>query len=128
MCRFGVPGAVHSVLDLASFALFLVVVGRLPALDVAVNNIAFSVNNVAFMPLLGMSIAAQILVGQYQGARDSESAVRAASNAMRLAWVYIGALSVTFLLLPRMYLGLFARGGAEFGVDELMATMQKMMK
>lgn len=121
LCRFGVPGAIHSVLDLASFALFLVVVGRLPALDVAVNNIAFSVNNVAFMPLLGMSIAAQILVGQYQGARDPESAVRAASNAMKMAWIYIGALSITFLLLPRMYLGMFARGDAVFGVEELMA-------
>ena len=120
LCRFGVPGAVHSVLDLASFAMFLVLLGKLPALDMAVNNIAFSVNNIAFMPLLGMSIAAQILVGQYQGARDSATAVRAASNAMKLAWIYIGALSVTFLLLPRAYLGLFARGGAGFGVDELM--------
>ncbi|MBR0056337.1 MAG: MATE family efflux transporter, partial [Kiritimatiellae bacterium] len=57
LCRFGVPGAVHAVLDIAAFALFLVVVGGLPALDTAVNNIAFSVNNVAFMPLMGMSIA-----------------------------------------------------------------------
>ncbi|MBQ7251438.1 MAG: MATE family efflux transporter [Kiritimatiellae bacterium] len=120
LCRFGVPGAVHAVLDIASFALFLVVVGRLPARDVAVNNIAFSVNNIAFMPLMGMGIAAQILVGQYQGARDSASAVRAASHAMKMAWFYAGALSVSFLLFPRFYLGLFARGGAEFGVGELM--------
>ena len=120
LCRFGVPGAVHSVLDIASFALFLVVVGRLPARDVAVNNIAFSVNNIAFMPLMGMGIAAQILVGQYQGARDSASAVRAASHAMKMAWFYAGALSLTFLLFPRFYLGLFARGGAESGVEELM--------
>jgi MATE family multidrug resistance protein len=120
LCRFGVPGAVHSVLDIASFALFLVVVGRLPARDVAVNNIAFIVNNIAFMPLMGMGIAAQILVGQYQGARDSASAVRAASHAMKMAWLYVGALSLTFLLFPRFYLGLFAHGGAEFGVEELM--------
>lgn len=120
LCRFGVPGAVHAVLDIAAFALFLVVVGGLPALDTAVNNIAFSVNNVAFMPLMGMSIAAQILVGQYQGARDSEAAVRAASRAMRLAWLYSGALSVAFLLFPRFFLGLFAHGDAGFSVAELM--------
>lgn len=120
LCRFGLPGALHSVLDLASFALFLVVVGRLPPLDVAVNNIAFSVNNIAFMPLLGMSIAAQILVGQYQGARDSPSAVRAAANAMRISWLYVGLLSLTFLFLPRFYLALFARGDSGFTVPELL--------
>ena len=40
---------------------------------------------------------------------------------MKMAWIYAGALSLSFLAFPRFYLGLFAHGGADFAVEALMA-------
>lgn len=111
LLRFGVPAALNSVQDIGAFAFFVVLLGRLPEADMAASNIAFSINNVAFMPLMGMGMAATILVGQYQGARDSVTAAKAGYTAMKLAWAYMGGVALTFLLLPGVYFLLFAGEG-----------------
>ena len=112
LLRFGVPSALNTVQDVGSFAFFVVLLGRLPAADMAASNIAFSINNVAFMPLLGMGMATTIVVGQYQGARDPATAARAGLTAMKLAWLYMGVIALTFLVFPKPYLALFTGEGA----------------
>ena len=107
LLRYGVPASISSLQDVGAFTLFVVLLGRLPAADMAASNIAFSINNVAFMPLLGMGMAATILVGQYQGARDSATAARAGWTALKMSWAYMGAVALTFLLFPRPYFALF---------------------
>lgn len=112
LLRFGTPAALNAVQDVGAFAFFVVLLGRLPAADMAASNIAFSINNIAFMPLLGMGMAATIVVGQHQGARDSATAERAGWTAMKLAWGYMGVVALTFLFLPKMYFALFTGEGA----------------
>ena len=113
LLRFGLPSALNTIQDVGSFAFFVLLLGRLPAADMAASNIAFSINNVAFMPLLGMGMAATIVVGQYQGARDSATAERAGLTAMKLAWFYMGAIALTFLLFPVPYFRLFTGTGPD---------------
>jgi len=107
LCRFGFPAALHAVLDIGAFAAFQLLTARLPAIDFRAGSIAFSINDVAFMPLLGMSIASEILVGQYQGARKPDTAAKSIRSAMGLSWLYMGAVAATFLLIPRFYLSGF---------------------
>ncbi len=107
LLRYGVPSSVNSLQDVGAFTFFVVLLGRLPAADMAASNIAFSINNVAFMPLMGMGMAATILVGQYQGARKPATAERAGITALKIGWVYMGAVALSFLLFPRPYFALF---------------------
>ena len=107
LLRFGTPAALQTLQDVGAFAFFVILLGRLPESDMAASNIAFSINNLAFMPLLGMGMAATIVVGQYQGARDSATAERAGRTAMKIAWIYMGAIALTFLLFPGPYFSLF---------------------
>ncbi|HBA84450.1 MAG TPA: MATE family efflux transporter [Verrucomicrobia bacterium] len=107
MVRFGAPSAVHLLLDISSFTLFVLWVGRMGGTEQAASNIALSINNLAFMPLIGMSIAASILVGQYQGRRDSATAERASWSALKIGWIYMLIVALTFILFPRAYFSLF---------------------
>ena len=107
LLRYGIPASLNSLQDLGSFALFVVLLGRLPEADLAASNIAFSINNVAFMPLLGMGMAATILVGQYQGARKPATAERAGITALKIGWAYMGFIALTFVLIPQPYFALF---------------------
>ena len=128
IARFGIPSAFHALLDTASFAIFLALLGGLSAIDMVANNIAFSVNSVAFMPLLGMSMGAQILVGQYQGARDSAHAERSAMSAVQIAWLYMGAVCLSFILLPQVYFKMFAASsGNEIPFDVLLAKGRPLL-
>ncbi|TAN37438.1 MAG: MATE family efflux transporter [Verrucomicrobia bacterium] len=114
LLRFGLPAAMHLLLDVGSFTLFLLLTARLGAKELAASNIAFSINNLAFMPLIGIGTAASILVGQYQGRGQSDVAERAGWNALKIGWYYMGAIGLTFLLFPHGYFLLFTghAGGA----------------
>lgn len=120
LIRFGLPSGLHLLLDVASFSAFVLMTGRMGALSLAVSNIALSINTLAFMPLMGISIAASTLVGQYQGRRDSETAEKAGWSALRIGLFYMTGMAITYLLLPRLYFTLFAASAGDgFSLDEL---------
>jgi len=120
--RFGLPSGLHLFLDVSSFSVFVLMTGHMGALPLAVSNIALSINTLAFMPLVGISIAAGTLVGQYQGRREPALAARAGWTSLKVALYYMTFMAATYLLLPRAYFYLFAeRGGGGFTLDELLS-------
>lgn len=116
LIRFGLPAGIHLCLDVASFTVFVLFIGRLGGHALTVSNLALSINMLAFMPLIGISIAASTLVGQYQGRGDSATAEKAGWNSLRVGLAYMSVVGISYLLLPDFYFGLFARR-SDSGVD-----------
>lgn len=104
-----------------SFSAFVLMTGHMGALPLAVSNIALSINTLAFMPLVGISIAASTLVGGFQGRRDSTTAEKAAT-ALKVGLIYMTFMAISYLLMPRLYFLLFSTGATDgFTLDELLA-------
>jgi MATE family multidrug resistance protein len=123
LVRFGLPSGFNMLVEIASFTLFILITGRLGTLSLAVSNMALSINSVAFLPLIGLSIASATLVGQYQGRGDSETAARAARRAVMVGVGYVSIIGLTFILFPRLYFSAFTmRAESGFSLDELLVT------
>jgi len=125
--RFGTPSGLQLVMDIGSFALFIMLTGRLGAVSLAASNIAFSINNLAFAPLLGFGMAAATVVGQHQGARNPEAAMRAGYTGLKMGLIYMCAIGATFVLFPREYFALFNPKHATFTADELLGFGRTML-
>ena len=117
--RFGLPAGVQLSFDMASFAFFVLLTGRLDPLSLATSNIAFSINNLAFSPLLGFSNASSVLAGQFQGAGKSELASASVMRCLRLAWGYMAVCAAVFLLFPSELLSAFRSPDAPYAVSEM---------
>ena len=118
MIRFGLPSGLHWFLDVAAFTVFVLLVGRLGPIAHIASNIALSINLIAFMPMIGMGMAAAILVGQYLGRNQPEHAERMGWLALKVGVGYVAAIGVTFLLFPAFYTNVFegdAVGSVPFG-------------
>ena len=118
LIRYGLPSAGNLLLDVGSFTVFVLLTGRMGPQALAASNIALSINNVAFMPLVGIGIAATTLVGQYQGRGDSATAARAGWTALKIGWLYMAVIAASFLLFPHGYFLLFTGrgdGGLQLG-------------
>ncbi|MEZ6125444.1 MAG: MATE family efflux transporter [Planctomycetaceae bacterium] len=102
--RYGVPSGFHSLADNAAFLTFLFIVGSLNRDAMAATNLAFSVNSLVFVPLLGFGTAVQTLVGHHLGARLQSAAVRTVWTAVALAIVWTGSAAVLLLWLPDLAL------------------------
>jgi multidrug resistance protein, MATE family len=123
MVRFGLPSGLNLLSEIGSFSLFILIAGRLGELSLAVSNIALSINTLAFLPLIGLNIAAATLVGQYQGRGDAATAAKAAFRSVVVGVGYVSAIGLTYLLFPTFYFSLFtfrAEGG--FSLDDLLVT------
>lgn len=117
--RFGLPTGIQMFFDCGAFAVFVLLTGRLDALSLAASNIVLSINNLAFSILNGLSNAAAILTGQYQGARRPELARSAGYRCLHLGWIYMTIIAAIFIGFTRELLEIFQSPGAPYTVDEL---------
>jgi MATE family, multidrug efflux pump len=107
LMRFGVPSAVQFSLDIFAFAFFILMVGRIGKLELAVTNIVLSINSLAFMPMMGFSLGTSTLVGQALGRNRADEALAATRVTIHIVFSYIFLLLFLFLLLPQPLLELF---------------------
>jgi MATE family multidrug resistance protein len=127
LLRFGTPAALHFILDIGGFTFFVLLLGRLGGVELAASNIAFSINHLSFMPLVGLGIAVSTLVGQYQGRGDSATATRAGWTGMKMGWAYAIAIGIIFVLLPRPFFQLFAEKGNPASIEPLLPLAFPLM-
>ena len=119
--RFGSPAGVYSVLNILSFAVFVFLTGRVGDMAFAVSNAVLTVNYLLYAPIEGFSIGVGTLVGQCQGAGDSNGAAQAARRTLLLAEIYILVASLSVLVFYRPILNLFMADAAAFNAAEFLS-------
>jgi len=107
LLRFGIPGALQFSLDVFAFLFFVFMVGRLGKAELAVTNIAISLDSISFRPLIGFALGTSTLVGQALGRNRPDQAVEAAKATMVIAAGYISVLILLYLFVPEPLLNLF---------------------
>jgi len=107
LVRFGLPGGLQFFLDVLSFSLFIFIVGRLGKADLAATNIVFTINHLAFLPMVGFSLGLSTLVGQAMGRGQPAQAQEAAKSCLHVALVYMFMIALLFVLAPEILLALF---------------------
>lgn len=108
LLRFGFPSGVQFFLEIAGFTGFVLVVGRLGTASLAATNIAFNINTLAFMPMIGCGIAISVLVGQYLGADQPDLAQAAAYSGFHLTFIYMVSIAAAYVLVPDIFVAPFA--------------------
>ncbi len=113
LVRFGAPAGLQMFVDMFAFTFFLLMVGRLGRDALAASNIACSINLLAFMPMMGFSIAVSTLVGQAIGRGQPTDGITATRSALHLTSVYMWVLAAVFVLAPSPLVELFRPPAAE---------------
>ena len=108
LLKYGVPSGVQFFLEMASFTAFILLVGRLGTSSLAASNIAFNINTLAFMPMIGCGIAISMLVGQYLGADKPDLAQVSVYSGFHLTFVYMTSIAAAYVLLPHLFVAPFA--------------------
>ena len=110
LLRFGLPSGLQYSLEIMSFAIFMMIVGRIGTVPLAASGIAFNLNMIVFMPMLGLGVAVSAVVGRHLGANRPEAAERATWSAFAMSFVYMTACGVLYVLAPHALLFPYAAG------------------
>jgi MATE family multidrug resistance protein len=108
LLRFGLPSGVQFFVDMAGFTGFILLVGRLGRNELAATNLAFNVNTIAFMPMIGIGITVSVLVGQALGRNDPKLARASVRSSFVMTVAYMGIVAALFFAVPRFFLLPFA--------------------
>ncbi len=122
--RYGLPSGVHVLLDMLTFTFFVFVIGRkdiADAMGFGASNVCFNINHLVFSPLLGIGMGAGILVGNYQGAGDSEAAKRAGWSAIFIGWIFMGTALLLLALFFRPAVLLFLSDSSAFDPEAFLS-------
>ena len=82
----------------------IMLLGRLGELELTASNLAFNVESLAFMPMLGIGIAVSTLVGQRLGEDRPDLAERSTWTAFQIGMAYTACIALLFVLAPRLLL------------------------
>jgi MATE family multidrug resistance protein len=123
---FGAPQGLQFAVEIGGFSLFLMIVGRLGALELAATGLALNVNMLAFMPALGIAIAAETLVGQRIGEKQPDLAARSTWSAFTLALIYTFGVGIVYFFFGDVLLilhGAHLENPESFGPLRAMTVM-----
>jgi len=98
--KFGFPAGLHMFVDVAGFAIFMLLIGKLGKTELAATNLAFNLNSLAFIPMLGLGIAISTLVGHRIGEGRPELAIKTTWNAFAISSIYMGFFAAIYVLVP----------------------------
>ncbi|MHC4870511.1 MAG: MATE family efflux transporter [Planctomycetota bacterium] len=109
MLKFGLPNGLHFFLDITAFNIFVAVLGRMGNDVMEATSIAFSINTIAFMPIVGIGMAVSIIVGQSIGAGDIKHALASVKNSLAISFIYMLIIGIAIVFFPEIFLSLYER-------------------
>lgn len=128
LLKFGAPSGIHFFLDVMGFTAFVLLLGRMGNLELTASNIVLQVKMMGFLPMVGMGIATSILVGQFQGARESDRARQVFFSALQLACVYNAIMISLYVFAPRILMSPFMIGDAFPDMEALAKLSSQLMR
>ena len=105
--RYGAPSGLRAIIELVMWSVFLGLIGLLGDRELAASNVAFTINSLAWQPMIGVSMAVAMLVGKAQGAERPDLSRIAMWRGLMMTQVWETLAAVAFIIFPDFFLGLF---------------------
>ncbi|MCS7180768.1 MAG: MATE family efflux transporter [bacterium] len=107
LLKYGIPNGVHFFLDISVWSIFLLIIGKLGVIPLSSTNIAFNINTIAFMPMIGIGTGVSILVGQYIGKGKPEIGEKITYMGFLITFIYMCSIALSYVVFPDFYIKFF---------------------
>jgi MATE family multidrug resistance protein len=104
LLRYGVPSGAQWALDITAFNAFIVLTGWFGAAELGATGLVLTINNLAFIPMLGVGQAVAILVGRHLGEDRPDLAERMTWLGLLVAGGYMGLVAVLYVAAPNVFI------------------------
>jgi MATE family multidrug resistance protein len=128
LLRFGFPAGLQVFAEILALSLFLMIVGRIGTVELAASAIAFNLNMIVYMPMIGLSTGVSSLVGRYLGAGRPELSERSTFSAFKLSLVFMSACGVLYVFAPGLLLAPYGAGADPVAFAPVGATTRVLLR
>lgn len=125
---FGFPNGLRLFIDMSAFTAFLMFIGTLGTYELAASNIAFNINALSFLPMVGLMIGVAVVVGQRLGENKPELAEKATWSAIHIALSFFGVLAILYLSIPKLFIYPFTLNGGLTDINQSVELIVVLLK
>jgi MATE family multidrug resistance protein len=105
--KFGFASGIQFFIEMMGYSIFLLLIGKIGKEALTASTIAFNINNLSFMPMLGVGLGVSVLVGQFVGEGKPELGEKTTYNGLIISLSYITILCSIYLFFPSFFISLF---------------------
>ena len=104
---FGFPTGLMYLTESGGFTVMVLRIGSIGDIPLRATTMAINFNMVAFIPLVGVSIAASVLVGRHLLQHGPQRAVRSVYAALLIGGIYSTIWLIAYLAIPDVMMSLY---------------------
>ncbi|MDA7949915.1 MAG: MATE family efflux transporter [Pirellulaceae bacterium] len=101
---YGLPSALQFFIEVTSYTFLLMMIGSIGDQAHKASGLALSVNDIAFVPVFGLSIALTTITGHQLGIKRPDLATRATWTTLTLGLGYTAIFSILYAGFPDLLL------------------------
>jgi MATE family multidrug resistance protein len=104
---FGFPAGLQYLAEAGAFTLITLEIGELGSVPLQATTMAINFNMIAFVPLMGMSIAASVVVGGHLTGTGPAAATRAAYTSLLIGLCYSLTWATLYVAAPQLVISFY---------------------
>ncbi len=125
---FGIPTGIMYLIESGGFTVILLRIGALGDIPLRATTMAINFNMIAFIPLMGVSIAASVLVGKHLLQSGPARADKSAYAALAIGLIYSAIWLIAYLAMPDLLLSLYESTPTDSDTTEAIALARGLLK
>lgn len=125
--RYGIPSGFQWTLDMSAFSGFIMMMGWFGNAQISATGFAITINNFAFIPMLGMGQAVSILVGQRLTEGFPDRAERSAYIGFWIAGLYMLIVGSLYVLAPSAFIDPFRSNASHEEWSEIAGQVRVLL-
>jgi len=125
---YGFPTGLMYLIESSGFTVILLRIGNLGDVPLRATTMAINFNMIAFVPLMGVSIAASVLVGKHLLQSGPSRAAQSVYAALGIGLIYSSFWLFAYLAIPDVMLSLYESSQASSDTKEAIALARGLMK
>lgn len=130
LLRYALPNGIQWTIEHIGFTAFILLLGRLGTVALAATNIAFNINMLAFMPMMGFGTAISVLVGQNLGKDRPDLSERSVYSGLHMSFLYFLAADLLYVFTPQIFIWPFSAGaepGSLLEVEKMVVILLRFI-
>ena len=124
---FGLPTGLMYVTEAGGFSAIVLRIGRLGDIPLRATTMAINFNTVAFIPLVGVSIAASVLTGKHLLESGPRRAARCVYAALIVGLAYASVWVLAYLLIPGPLVSFYSLQGDDVGSGQAIVLAKDLL-
>ncbi len=109
--RVGLPAMAERLMQSVAMMLHFRMLATAGTTVIAAATLAQNIEEMSFLPAIGLSVSAAALVGQLLGAGDPDTAEQAGWQSSYLGIAFMGSMGLLFIAIPQVFLSIYGAEG-----------------